>query len=77
MIHRERVTQIAELNLTLQSQSQVCDYSDAYIAFKRTKTVPNTRTAAAPNNRKKEIVFKNCGPFNDCISEIENIYKHL
>ena len=57
------MTQIAELNLTLQSQSQVCDYSDAYISFKRTKTVPNTRTAAAPNNRKNEIVFKNCGPF--------------
>ena len=58
MIHRERMTQIVELNLTLQSQSQVCDYNDAYIAFKRTKTVPNTRTEAAPNNRKKEIVLK-------------------
>ena len=24
------------------------------------------------NNNKKEVVFKNCAPFTDCISEINN-----
>ena len=25
-----------------------------------------------PNNNHKELVFKNCAPFTDCISEINN-----
>ena len=25
-----------------------------------------------PNNADKEVVFKNCAPFTDCISEINN-----
>ena len=28
----------------------------------------NTRTAVAPNNRNKEMVFKIWAPFTDCIS---------
>ena len=32
-------------------KSSLCDYSDAYVAVKRTITVPNTGTVAAPNNR--------------------------
>ena len=35
-------------------------------------TVANTRTAAAPNNRDTKLIFKNCAPFTDCISEINN-----
>ena len=38
----------------------------------RTITVPNIGTAAVPNNRNKEVVFKNCAPFADRISEINN-----
>ena len=34
--------------------------------------VPNTETVAAKSNRNKEVVFKNCAPFTDCISEINN-----
>ena len=37
----------------LMLQLSLCDYSDAYIAVKGTITVPNTGTAAAPNNRNK------------------------
>ena len=48
-------------------KSSFCDYSDAYIAVKRTITVPNTCTAASPNNRNKEVLFKNCGAFTDHI----------
>ena len=29
----------------------------------------NTRKVAAPNNRNKDVAFKNCAPFTDCISE--------
>ena len=53
-------------------KSRLCDYSDACIAVKGTITVPNNRIAAATNNRIKEVVFKNCVPFTDCISEINN-----
>ena len=41
-------------------KSSLCDYSDAYILVKRTITVNNTGTAAAPNNRNEKIIFKKC-----------------
>ena len=50
----------------------LCDYSDAYRDVKGTTTVPSTGTAAAPNNRNKKVIFKNCAPFTNCISEIDN-----
>ena len=53
-------------------KSSLCDYSDGYIAVKGTIIVSNTGIAAAPNNRNKEVAFKNCTPFTDCISEINN-----
>ena len=31
--------------------------------------IPNTGTAAAPNNRNMKLLFKSCTPFIDCISE--------
>ena len=34
--------------------------------------VTNTRTVAAPNNRNKNVIFKYCATFTDCISEINN-----
>ena len=33
-------------------------YSNAYIHVKGTITVPNTETAAAPNNRNEKVMFK-------------------
>ena len=39
--------------------SNLCDYCDTYIHVKGTTTVPNTGTAAAPDNRNKKITFKN------------------
>ena len=56
---------------TSMLKSSLCDYSDAYILVSGTIEIPNTRTAAAPNNRKN-IIIKNCSPFTDCISEINN-----
>ena len=54
-------------------KSSSCEYSHTYIAVKGTITVPNTRTATAPSNKNKEVVFKNCAPFTDCIREINNL----
>ena len=54
-------------------RSSLWDYSDAYILVKGTITIaPVAPPAAEPNNNYKEIVFKNCTPFSDCISEINN-----
>ena len=53
-------------------RSSLCDYSDAYISVKEIITVENTGTAVAPNNRNKKVIFKNCAPFTECISEINN-----
>ena len=54
-------------------KSSYCDYSDAYIHVKGTVTVNNTAAADADaNNTNKKIIFKNCVPFTNFISEINN-----
>ena len=54
-------------------RSSLFDYSDAYILVKGTITVPNTEAAgAAVNNTNRKVIFKNCTPFTDCITEIYN-----
>ena len=58
---------------TSMIRPNVCDYSDAYILFKGNKAVPNTAAAgAAINNINKKVIFKNCPPFTDCITKINN-----
>ena len=55
-------------------RSSLCDYSDAYILVKGNITVNNTAAdGAAANNTNKKVIFKNCAPFTDCISKINNI----
>ena len=42
----------------------LCDYSDAYILFKRTITVLNIVAAgAAANDANKKVIYKTCAPF--------------
>ena len=54
-------------------KSSLCDYSDAYILVKGTISVTNTAAAGAgANNINKKLIFKNCAPFTNCISEINN-----
>ena len=54
-------------------RSSLCDYSDAYILIKGNITVNNTAAAgAAANNTNKKVIFKNCAPFTNCISKINN-----
>ena len=57
-------------------RSSLCDYGDAYILVKGTITVNNTTaTDADANNTNKKVIFKNCDPFTNCISEINNTEK--
>ena len=54
-------------------KSSLCDYSDAYILVKGTIGVNNTAAAgAAVNSNDRKVIFKNCAPFTNCISEINN-----
>ena len=54
-------------------KSSLCDYSDAYILVRGTITVNNIAAAGATvNNTNKKVIFKNCAPFTNCISEITN-----
>ena len=56
---------------TSMLKPSLCNFNDAYILVSGTITVPNTGEAAKPNNRKN-VIIKNCAPFTDCISEINN-----
>ena len=51
-------------------RSSLCDYSDACVLVKGNISVNNT--AAAANNTNKKVIFKNCAPFTNCISKINN-----
>ena len=56
-------------------KSSLCDYSDAYILVKGTITVNNSAAADADaNNTNKKLISKNCAPFINCISEINNTH---
>ena len=58
---------------TAMLRSSLCDYSDAYKLVKGNISVNNTAGAgAAANNTNKKVIFKNCAPFTNCISKINN-----
>ena len=60
---------------TTMLKSSLCDYSDAYILVKGTITIEGAGADAAArqaDERNEGVVFKNCAPFINCISEINN-----
>ena len=60
---------------TTMLKSNLCAYSGAYILVKGTVTITGAGADAADrqaDERDKEVVFKNCAPFTNCISEINN-----
>ena len=60
---------------TTMLKSSLCDYSDAYILVKGKITIAGAGADAAArqaDERTKGVIFKNCGPFINCISEINN-----
>ena len=65
--------------LTRSIESSHCDYSDAYILVTGNITV--TRTIAGdpvqrkqPLNAATQVVFKNCAPFKNCRTEINDTF---
>ena len=60
---------------TTMLKSSLCDYSDAYIPVKGRITIAGAGDNAAArqtDERDKSVAFKNCAPFTNCISEINN-----
>ena len=60
---------------TAMLKSSLCDYSDPYILVKGTITIAGAGADAAArqaDERDKGLIFKNCGLFINCISEINN-----
>ena len=54
-------------------RSSLCDYNDGYILVKGNIAVNNTAAkGAAVNNTNKKVIFKNCAPFTNYISKINN-----
>ena len=60
---------------TTMVRSNLCDYADAYILVKGTKTITGAGdddAAKRLDERNKGVIFKNCAPFTKCISRINN-----
>ena len=60
---------------TTMLKSSLCDYSDAYVLVKGTITIAGAganEAARQADERNKVVIFKNCAPFTNCISEINN-----
>ena len=76
MMCEELIIQSNKFNTTML-KSNLCDKSDAYIILKGTVTIPG-QAADAPahevDRAKKQIIFKDCAPFTDCMSEINNTH---
>ena len=55
---------------TSMIRSSLCDYSDVYLLVKESILIEIVAKPAPEGNDGKEVVFKSCVPFIDCISEI-------
>ena len=60
-------TKILKKNLTKSIASILCDYSDACILVTGNIT-------ATPNTAATQVIFKNCAPFKDCRTEINDTF---
>ena len=60
---------------TTMLKCSLCDYSDTYIFVKGKIAITgegDNALARQADERDKGVTFKNCAPFNNCISEINN-----
>ena len=58
---------------TAMLRSSSCDCSDTYVLVKENISVNNTADAGAvAKNAVKKVIFKNCAPFTNCLSKINN-----
>ena len=56
-------------------KSRLCDYSNSYILLKGKITITeagNDAAARQADERDKDVAFKNCAPFTNCMSGINN-----
>ena len=56
-------------------KSSLCDYSDAYVLVSGTVTIDGAGdddNAKWLDERNKRLIFKNCAPLTDYITEINN-----
>ena len=56
-------------------KSSFCDYDDAYILDMGVIVITGGGTnviATQSNEIDKQVIFKNCTPFTDCVSKINN-----
>ena len=56
-------------------RSNLCDHNDPYILLTGAITITGARADDAAkelDESTKGVIFKNCAPFIDCISEINN-----
>ena len=54
--------------------SDLCDFSDAYIMFKRTITIYAKRGANRNiDTHNRKLVLRKCAPFTSCLSKVNNI----
>ena len=74
MTYVEHVTRIVKFKTSVV-KSSLCDYSDARILVLGTISVVARGADVAAkqvDGGDKGVTFKNCAPFTDCISEINN-----
>ena len=60
---------------TSMIRSSSCDYSDAYILVSGTIIITRAGAddaAKRADEKNKGVILKNCAPFTDCISQINN-----
>ena len=76
MIDESRATYAVNKQIkfkTSKRRSSLCDYSHTCILIKGNISVNTTASAdAAANNTGKNVIFKDCALFTDCISKINN-----
>ena len=63
--------------LTKSIEPSLCDYSDSYILFRgdiAVKKRNNNDTNDIDITQATQVVFKNCGPFKDCRTEINDTF---
>ena len=57
---------------TSMLKSSLCHYIVSYVLGRIISHAPVPPPALNPNNSNNELIFKNCAPFTDWISEISN-----
>ena len=72
MNQEEHIMLIVKLILKLQCENLVYVITVMHIFLLRELLVLITLQGAAVNNNDKKVIFKNCAPFTNCISEINN-----